>query len=102
MATGKELRKKLRSLARSLRPFEQEMESMSQELNEALIRIDDDPNPEVTPAAIKRYCEMNDIQAIADDACNDLRQIRRDIARYFQPKPKNKEETRRKATRKAV
>lgn len=99
MATEKELKKKLRSLARSLRPFEREAGRIAQELSKELICFDDDSELKPTPEEVKRYCEIDDIQFLTDDIAEMLQRIREDIASLLRPKPRTKEETRRKAAR---
>ncbi len=87
MSNVSQWKKRLRSLGRSLRPLEQEAESLAQELEEELIHSDESDHA-ITPAQVERYCDLDDLQGIAESASSDLNRTREDIARFLRPRPR--------------
>ena len=100
MSSMRQVRRRLRALGRSLRPFEQEAESLAQELEDEMNRIEDnaaDRDPatdprcvghhQMSPKEIQRSNELDELQGIADMAYDDIKNVREAITLLLRPKP---------------
>ncbi len=93
MSNLRQVRKRLRAIGRSLRPFEQEAEALAQELEDELNPMDDQlyaipgqRKPEVSKREVKRYNDLDELQGTADMAFSDIQSIRQDIDRALRPR----------------
>lgn len=98
-ATAASLKKRLRSLARSLRPFVQEAENITRDCSDALEEIGEkarDPKDEydcfdynrLTPREQRKFDSYAGISELADDIFFNLEQVREDIAIDLRPMPR--------------
>jgi len=98
VVTPASLRKRLRSLARALRPFEREADSIINDCNAGLDAIDErvgDIYSSLSPSNQKKFSSFTGISELADDIYYDLQQLREEIAMALRPESASSGERRR-------